>query len=196
MLSTIRFLKKHVGISIVLLFILSGIAWASLSAHSMAVLDLLFLELDPNADGTAADATIPVADITLDGVSLIAQLAGKQATVTDGSLADGVVMKDDLHENAKWVREAFTTNADPYAITPTGDWNDYHEYYCIITTHQANVTLQLTETGPPVNQTKAHIYITSGFDADMTDIDNQQELIPDGITKTIEIGERIIQVLT
>lgn len=273
-----KFVNDHVATTLVLLFLIGGLAIANLTSHVETTVDALLLALDSDADGTISDeawytafvttteigaaydtaaelaalfaakedqltnsagllaalsdetgtgisvfATSPTivtpifttswtigaatieeaeaeildgATTTTDQLNYIntttsdvqAQLNDKQATVTDGSLADGVVMTADMHEQTKWIRETFTSAADPYTITPAGGWI-YKDHYCIVTTHQASVSLQLSEGGPPQNQCRAHIYIASGFDSDMADIDTQQELIPDGVTKTIEIGE-------
>lgn len=146
--------------------------------------DTVFTDLDAGDNYTSFGG---INDDTINELFAVIDSAidGKQATLGSGDVT--VAM---LAGPAKWVRQTITTDADPYAITPTAGWDAYKTFYLIVTAHTADVNLTLSETGPPVNGTEVVIENVASDTLYISDINSQQE-IPNNDTLTVAQDEHV-----
>lgn len=174
----VNFVKRHIATTICAIFLLLGTAYAgvvSLTYGTGALLDTLLIALDPDADGDPADC---------------AAITAKEDVVTAGSLANGVVLLEDLGNDAKQYITTQATTGVSDVVEITGYFNDYNRYLVVVTSDTDNQALTIYDTdNTPVNGTELVIQNGGSNTLNMTTVAGQQQLFPAYVV--IEQGESI-----
>ena len=158
--------------------LLFGVAYAEVTTLTYGLgtlIDTLLIALDPDADGDPSDCTA---------------ITAKENVVTAGSLANGVVLLEDLGNDAKRLVTTQATTGASDVVEITGYFNDYNEYVVIVTSDTDNQSLTIYDTdNTPSNGIPLTVRNGGSNTLNMTTVAGQQQLFPSYVV--LEQGESI-----